>query len=311
MTGLRLKSSLSLIFVAILAAAVFAPTAMWLWSRWTISIWHNGHGMFVPLIVAYLAYQSLKSEPSKEEESSGWGFAFVIPGLLLVIVDSVIRTQLLSAIGLILFVIGSVALLLGLRRTRALFFPLLLLFFMLPIPTAFVENIVLVLRRLSAAGCEYVLNTTGLPVLREFTTLRLPSGTIEIADACSGFSTLYASVTMALILCYLISSNARRALILISAVPLAISCNILRCALLGYLVHYRGIEVLETQLHPLTGIFSFSMALGLLYFISSFRTRKEQTIGTPVQALPPANRDDTPADDDSGGSPLVSSAAEQ
>ena len=37
-------------------ALVFGPTVVWLWHRWTISIWYNGHGMFVPLVVAYLAY---------------------------------------------------------------------------------------------------------------------------------------------------------------------------------------------------------------------------------------------------------------
>ncbi len=268
---------------------VFAPTAIWLWHRWTISIWYNGHGMFVPLIVAYLGYQTLKSDASKKEESSPWGFMLFIPGLFFVIVDSAIKTQLLSAVGLILCLLGLMLLVLGLRRAKALVFPSLLLFLMLPIPTAFVDRLVLLLRRVSAGGCERVLNLTGLPVFREFTTIHMPAGTLEIADACSGFSTLYASVTMALILCYMVSSNARRVAILLSCVPLALGCNTLRCALLAYLVHYRGPEVLETQLHPLTGIFSFTLTLGLLFCISSFGSRKEPPIDLNVKALSSAD----------------------
>ena len=264
---------------------VFAPTAIWLWQRWTMSIWHNGHGMFVPLVVAYLGYQALKSDVSKREETSAWGFLFLIPGLLAVMVDTAIRTQLLSAFGLIFSIIGLAILLLGKRRTQALAYPLLLLFLMLPIPTAFVDRFVLLLRRISATGCAYIVGMTGLPVLREFTTLHLPNTNLEIADACSGFSTLYASVTMALILCYMIRSNARRAAILLCSVPLAIGCNTLRCVMLAYLVHYRGLHALDTSLHPLTGIVSFTLALGILFAISWSGPKKETTLDTTVETI--------------------------
>lgn len=289
----------------VLFVLVFAPTFAWLWQRWTMSIWHNGHGMFVPLVVAYLGYQALKSDKFKGEESSAWGFAFFIPGLLMVVADTGIRTQLLSAFGLILCLIGAVLLLLGLRRARALVFPLLLLFLMLPIPTAFVDRFILLLRRISATGCAYLVDMTGLPVLREFTTLHMPGSTLVIADACSGFSTLYASVTMALILCYMVSSNARRALILLSCVPLAIGCNIIRCTALAYMVNYGGSEILNTSWHPLTGIISFSAALILLFMVAFIGSQKEGNLDSTIQPVSPVHRARSAADADPGHSPLL------
>jgi exosortase len=300
-----MKNRVLNIAAILLFVLVFGPTFIWLWQRWTISIWHNGHGMFVPLVVGYLAYHALRADKSQNEESSAWGFALFIPGLILVIIDNPIKTQLLSAVGLIFCLIGLMLLVFGARRTGAFAYPLLLLFLMLPIPTAFIDRFILFLRQISATGCAYLTDLTGMPVLREFTTLHLPNSSLVIAEACSGFSTLYASVTMALILCYMVSSNARRALILLSCFPLAIACNIVRCTALAYLVNYRGPEVLGTPLHPLTGILSFSAALGLLFAVAMLGDTKGKKLDETLEPIHAAHRRCAAADADPGKPSLL------
>ena len=39
--------------VAVGLVALFAPTVMWLWERWTLSVWHNAHGLLLVPVVAY------------------------------------------------------------------------------------------------------------------------------------------------------------------------------------------------------------------------------------------------------------------
>jgi hypothetical protein len=39
---------------------LFAPTLRFLYERWTVSVWQNAHGLFVPPLVAWLAWQELK-----------------------------------------------------------------------------------------------------------------------------------------------------------------------------------------------------------------------------------------------------------
>jgi hypothetical protein len=34
--------------LVLLALAVFAPTLAWLYTQWTISVFRNGHGLFIP-----------------------------------------------------------------------------------------------------------------------------------------------------------------------------------------------------------------------------------------------------------------------
>lgn len=242
----------------------FAPTAAWLWHRWTLSIWYNGHGMFVPLIVAYLVRENLKRDPIVEPASSAWGFLFLVPGLAMLALDTAIRTQLLAAVGLVLCLPGLSLLLFGVGRTRALAFPLFLSAFMLPIPAGFIGDLHLVLRHISAWGAEGLVDLWGIPVLRQGTTLWLPEATVEVADSCSGFSTLYASIALGAILAYLSRSNARRSALMASAVVLAVACNMVRVAGLVLIIHYFGADPLKTTLHPASGVATFAVAFAVL-----------------------------------------------
>ena len=102
----------------LLAILVFAPTIYWLWQRWTMSVWHNMHGMFIPFVVAYFIREVLRSDQIVDAEQSAWGFLFLIPGLGMIVLDSAIRTQLLSAFGMVVCLPGLSLLLLGSRRTQ-------------------------------------------------------------------------------------------------------------------------------------------------------------------------------------------------
>jgi len=251
----------------ILAVLVFAPTIYWLWQRWTMDVWHNVHGVFIPFIAGYFIYKVLRSDRIVDAEHSAWGFLFLIPGLGMIVLDGAIRTQLLSALGLVVCLPGLSLLLLGTRRTRALAFVWLLSFLMLPIPAAFVEGFILLLRRITAAGVEHLFSLFGVPVVREGTKLFLPGANMLISDGCSGFSVLYASVALALVFAYRNSSWPRRMVTLGVAFPIAVGCNVLRCTLLAMIVQRWGGGVLDTAIHPVSGMLTFTAAAALLTYI--------------------------------------------
>jgi exosortase/archaeosortase family protein len=96
----------------------------------------------------------------------------------------------------------------------------------------------------------------------------MPNVEVAILDACSGFSTLYASITAAILFAYLATSTSRRFLVLALAAPFAIACNILRCAALALMAHAWGIDVLSTFLHPLTAIIAFILTAFLLVIVA-------------------------------------------
>lgn len=85
---------------------LYAPTLNWLWDRWTMSVWHNGHGILVAALVLYLVWGELQKLKHKPLSSSVWGFAILIPALLIHMLDTGIHSQLLAAVALFLSLPG-------------------------------------------------------------------------------------------------------------------------------------------------------------------------------------------------------------
>lgn len=266
-----LARALTWIWPALLVLA-FAPTAGWLWERWTLSVWYNGHGLFMPFIVAYLVWEDLRDDPNREAAASPWGFLFLVSGLGLLVLDSAIRSQLLAAIGLVVCLPGLSLLLLGSTRTRRLAFPLIIAAFMLPIPAGFLSSVYLGLREITAWGTAHIVPLLGIPILRDGTMLLTPRSPVQVADACSGFSTLYAAVTTALILSHLSPSWRRRVALLASSVVLALACNIVRVTILVLIIHLWGVEPLETKLHEGSGVATFLVVIAALFAIAGRET---------------------------------------
>jgi exosortase len=257
--------------VGVALVLVFAPTAAWLYGRWTLSVWQQAHGLLIPPIVAYFVWHDLRGTADLPRSSSGWGFVFLVPALLLHVVDTGLQTRLLSAVALLMALPGLALLFLGPARSRAIAFPLAFSVFMLPIPLAFTTPLHLVLRRIGAAATAQLAPWMGVPVYMDGSRLFLPNASIFISDACSGFSTLYAAVVVACLMAHTTHVWWRRVLVLGLAVPLAIASNIVRLVLLVLLVRWEGIGVLETMLHPLSGVLTFLLTLPVLVWLGGSR----------------------------------------
>ena len=250
---------------------LYVPTVRWLIERWTTSVWHNAHGLLIPPAAAYFAYIELRDRPRPSAGPSRLGFLFLVPALILQALDAGMHTQLLSAVSLVIAVPGVCLLTLGIARTKAIALPLAFLLFALPIPLSFVERLIWNLRLLTVGAVSHLVPLMGVPLFVEGTTVHTARGALQVADACSGFSTLYAAVAVAFLIAYSTPSPGRRALVLLAAAPAAIAANVLRVVLLVTLVAWRGDAILETFIHPLSGMMTFALALPLLFWLGTTR----------------------------------------
>ena len=257
----------ALVIGAVELAVLYAPTLVWLWERWTLSVWHHAHGLLIPPVVGYFVAQELRRLRDLPPSASGWGFVILIPALALQALDAGMHTELLAAATIPFVLIGLSLLGLGATRTKAILIPLLFLAFALPIPLALTEQIHWQLRLIVTAATATVLPYIGIPVYVEGTTLHMAQGALQVADACSGFSTLYAAAAVACLTAYSARTMPRRALVLASAAPLAIAANILRVVVLSALVVWYGSGVLDTFIHPLSGMMTFALALPVLFWL--------------------------------------------
>ncbi len=250
-------------------AGVFAPTFIWLYDRWTASFWQNAHGIFVPFAMLYLAHLILRRDGDTREDASAWGFPFLTAGLILVVLDSGVRNHYLSALGLILCLPGLSLFFLGARRTRLIAAPIFMGILMIPVPNTVATH--LFLKRAAAAAVEPLVALLGIPVWREQTVILLPRHAFVVSDACSGFSTLYASVAVAVMLAWYSRSNWRRLSLLMAAPLFAFVSNVLRTLMLIVLTHRFGDVILDTAIHEASGVVAFSGILVLLLLMADQR----------------------------------------
>ena len=270
-------SRILLALVGLMLVALYAPTVDWLIDRWTMSVWHNAHGMLIPFAVAYFAWQELRPLRALPRSSSPWGLLFLIPALAMHVLDTGMHTQILSAASIVVLLPGLSLLFLGVERTRAIGFPLLFMVFMLPLPLALTERIHLLLREIATVATAWIVPLLGISVFAEETTLHLREGILIVGDACSGFSTLYASCAVAALAAYSCNNWGRRVTALAGAVPIAIAANIVRIVLLVLVVRFMGMPALDTWIHPASGMLTFALALPAILWL-----------GRPVETPSPA-----------------------
>lgn len=251
--------------LAALFALVYAPTAAWFVQRWSMGVWWHVHGFVVFPLAFWLARARLRSLPPEPPSSSALGLLFLAPAALLQMLDAMLGFEILSAVSMLLSIAGLALLLLGTRRAKAIWFPLLFLGFAIPIPLFVARPIHLSLRQIAAVGTEGALGFLGYDVHREGFHLRVGPERLEIADACSGFSALMAMLMVGLLLAYMGRARPwRGALLVLLALPAAVAANLARCVILSMLIAAFGGGILDTAVHPVSGMFTFAAALGLV-----------------------------------------------
>ena len=266
----RLRQVPPLVWAGLLLfVLLFTPTLWWMYGKWTGSVWRNSHGLFMPFLMFFLARAALRRESSGDDTVSAWGFAFLVPGLLLLVLDSAIGTRYLSSLGLVVCLPGLSLLLLGRQRTLALRFVWLLGLFMIPISTSVANH--LLLRNASAAGTVTLLQGLGVPVFRDHSVLELANSTFVVSEACSGFATLYSAVAVTCLLVCYCASPLRRAALVMACFPLALASNIVRTLFLVLVAVYGRINLLDTPLHEASGVASFLVIISVLYWMADRR----------------------------------------
>ena len=251
----------------VLYVAVLSPTLLWLWDQWTKSLWINNHGIFVPLVVGYLAVQALRASRSTEPESSPWGFAWLGVSLGLLVIDAYLETRYLSVVSIAIGLPGLSLLFLGPARTGLLRVPLAISLLAIPIPNAVATD--LYLRHATAAIVEPMMRAIGYATYREATVIFVPDHTFIVADACSGFNTLYASMATAIVLACYVRATSHKLMLLAMAPVLALATNSLRVLVLVLLTMGWGDWIIDSPLHPGSGVAAFGLAVSALFFMSS------------------------------------------
>jgi exosortase len=226
------------------------------------------HILLIVPITAALIFHEWRWRPVETQASTGGVglllFALVLAGLakwgrLGVASDARLS---ISMAGLVTWWIGTFLFCFGLKGLRSFLFPLLFLFWMVPIPASVMSRVVVFLQQGSTVASQILFELARVPVSRQGVVLVIPGIEIEVATECSSIrSSVILMVTTMVLAQLFLRSPSRKLLLIVAAVPLSIAKNGLRIFTIAMLGTRVDPAFLTGRLHRNGGIVFFLIAL--------------------------------------------------
>jgi len=223
------------------------------------------HGFLVPGLSAYFVWERRQTLVRLRPQPHWGGLVLLWCGLGMLLLGHLGAELFLMRSSMVVVLTALVWYLLGLPYVHALAFPLAFLLFMIPLPAILLNTITLPLQRLATQVSTFALQLVQLPVYREGNIIYLPHTTLEVAEACSGLSSLVSLLALAVVLAYITQHRlGTRWILVLSAIPIALVANAFRIWTTGVLAQRYGPHVAEGFYHTFAGWLVFVVALGLL-----------------------------------------------
>lgn len=229
---------------------------------------HNAHGPLVLLVIAWLAWrerEALAALPERGATVAG-SIALAI-GLLFYVLGRALEFVYFEAFSQVPVLAGVLLFIYGRRGVRLMWFPLLYLLFLVPLPGVVVDAATGSLKQLVSVIAENLLYQAGYPIARTGVILTIGQYQLLVADACSGLNSMYSLTAMGLLFLYITwDGNWLRAIVMLLAIwPIAFAANIVRVITLVLITYYLGDEAAQGFLHGFSGILLFLVSLFLLF----------------------------------------------
>lgn len=264
-----MTDKLKVLIVFLLLFVVFYPVYPDLWNTW-MNHSNNSHGILVPFISMYFVWDKRIELKSLDVSSSYWGLLLFIVSITFYLMALVGGIAVISRAMIVFALAGIVLYLFGAKIFKALAFPLFFLLFMVPVPVSVVSMVSLPLQTFATKISAGIIQTCSIPVFREGNMLYFVQTQLEVAEACSGIRSIVAITMLSTIFVYLSKGSwTQKIIVLASAVPIALSANILRISGTGILAHFYGDKVARGFLHDFSGfaVFFFGLVLLLIEYV--------------------------------------------
>jgi len=232
----------------------------------------QGHGPIILGITLWFFWRKRHDIAHSESNSNTTlGWALLAGGLLMYALG---RSQdiLLFEVGSQIAVVSAALLILrGKAALRLMWFPLLFMVFMVPLPSSVVDALTLPMKTVVSWAVDHILYWAGYPVSRSGVILQVGQYKLLVADACAGLHTLFTLEAMGLLYLHLIRHESwlRNTLLAITIIPISISANSIRVTALALITYHYGDEAGQGFLHGFAGMVLFISALILIIGVDS------------------------------------------
>ena len=180
--------------------------------------------------------------------------------------------SMIAAVGAVVLFLG------GWRLLRCTWLPIAFLVFAVPLPRRCYVELTMPLRHMSASVATALLNmvgdlqatANGVVIDIVYKGQRLEPA-LDVAEACSGMRLLMAFLALGVAMAYLHERPAwQRVALLLSTVPIAVLCNIIRVTTTGFPYVLGGRQYTQGVYHDALGLAMLPLAFGLYGLLAWF-----------------------------------------
>ena len=242
--------------------------------------WTTESGTHGPIMLMLIVWLFWRERALLRIETKPWHPALAVCAAVVALAlyyfgrtQSVDQLQMASQLPLLYAVI---TLLLGLAGWKRLWVPVMLLFFLIPVPGSILDSILLALKEWVSSAVESLLYTLGYPIARSGVTLMIGPYRLLIANACAGLNSIVALSGIGLIYVYVAGHKSRLAngVLLASVIPIALVANLLRVIVLVLCYYYFG-DAAGRAFHDFAGYAEIVIAFGS-FFLLDFALKRWQ-----------------------------------
>lgn len=234
-----------------------------------VRVWETreeySYGYMIPFITLFLIWQR-KDRLEQVPFNGAWAGIFVVLfGVLLAVLGDLSTIYVIVQYALLIVLIGMALSLAGSGGSHLIIVPLLFLIFMIPLPV-FIYNILSgQLQLLSSQLGVAVIRLLGISVHLEGNVIDLGIYKLQVVEACNGLRYLFPLASLAFISAYFFKvSFWKRAVIVLSSIPITVLMNSFRIGAIGVLVDRWGTEMAEGFLHDFEGWVVFMACIAVL-----------------------------------------------
>jgi exosortase len=239
-----------------------------------VSDWYNdanySHGFLVPLISGYLIWKKRNDLAAMQTTPSRIGYFLIIVGMIIFVLGNGASEYFTVRFSLVVTIFGMALSLFGKPIVSKVWFALLFLLFMIPIPYVLYFSVAFPLQLLASKVTSAILNLIGMTVIRQGNIINLPNQTLEVAEACSGMRSLVSLLALGAIYAYMTQKKAAAQIVLfLSTIPIAVVGNIFRVFVTALIVYTTGANVTDEPTHSIMGASVFVVAFILLFIFGA------------------------------------------
>lgn len=245
---------------------LYFQTFEWLLESWQYDPFYS-HGFLVPVISLVIIWSKrgeLKNITPKRDPP---GIYFFTLGLILYTAGFLWKSFFLSGVSLIPLIIGLMLHFYGRELMNKILFPVCFLIFMIPLPGLY--EVSFYLQHFTAGSAAVISQALGAGVYSNGLEMQVAGCQIFIGIPCSGLRSIISLMMVACVFVYIIrGSLQRKAVILFSALPIAIISNTIRVTSAILIADYFGCDAATTFFHDFSSIFLFVISIIMLIIIS-------------------------------------------